>query len=64
MQRIDASSIDLLMDDVILAAESLQHPDCTMQMAGRFYEEATDALRAVAILSLLLNADVDDFRAN
>lgn len=64
MQRLDASSIDLLMDDVIMAAESLQHPDCTMQMAGRFYEEATDALRAVAILSLLIHADVDELRSN
>src|SRR5262245_22930589 len=64
MQRFDRETRDSLYDEVILGVQSLEHPDCTIDVAGRFYEEVTDALRAVAILSLLLNADVKAFREN
>jgi hypothetical protein len=50
-----------LEGEIFSCIENIQHPECTLAEAGRFYEEAQEALRAHAILRLLVDADRDGF---
>ncbi len=59
--RIDESGFDGLAAHVAFCLENIRHPRCTLAEAGRFYEEAAEALRAHAILRLLIDADGDGF---
>ncbi len=59
--RIGEGSFETLADHVAFCLENIRHPQCTLAEAGRFYEEAADALRAHGILRLLIDADLDGF---
>jgi hypothetical protein len=57
MLQLDDDTLEDLREYVDFNIDNLQDPACTLEYAGRFYEEASEALRAHAILSLLLHAD-------
>lgn len=57
MIRLGEESFEELEGEVAFCLENIRHPACTMQIAGRFYEEAAEALRAHAILRLLVDGD-------
>ena len=61
MLQFSDDSLEDLKEDVDLCVDNLQDPACTLDYAGRFYEEASEALRAHAILSLLIRADSAGF---
>jgi hypothetical protein len=61
MLRIDEKSFGLMDEEVAFCLANIRDPACTIQYAGRFYEEAADALRAHAILRLLVDANPDGF---
>lgn len=61
MLRIDDTAFDLMAEQVAFCLGNIRDPACTLQHAGRFYEEAAEALRAHAILRLLLDANPDGF---
>jgi hypothetical protein len=61
MLRIDEKAFDLMAEQVAFCLANIRHPACTIQHAGRFYEEAAEALRAHAILRLLVDANPDGF---
>lgn len=58
---MDASTLTGVEDEVGFLLGNLRHPACGLEVAGRFYEEAAEALRAHAVLRLLIDADGDGF---
>ena len=62
--RLGVDSFDSLAAHVGYCLENIQHPNCTMQHAGRFYEEAAEALRCHAILRLLIDANPQGFASD
>jgi len=61
MVRIGEDGFEDLAEQVAFCVGNLRDPACRLEDAGRFYEEAAEALRAHAILRLLLDADGDGF---
>jgi hypothetical protein len=61
MLPFDEQAFGILAENVAFCLGNIRHPSCTMQHAGRFYEEAAEALRAHAILRLLIDANGDGF---
>ncbi len=61
MKEIDASSPSLIAEEIDFCMANIEHPECTLDVAGRFYEEMGTNLRAQAISCLLLDADTDAF---
>ncbi len=61
MLRFERSSVEELADHVDFCLENIHHPRATLEITGRFFEEAADCLRARAILHLLLDADPRSF---
>jgi hypothetical protein len=61
MPRIDEEAFELLEEQIDFCLENIRAPECALAEAGRFYEEATQSLRAHAILRLLIDADGDGF---
>lgn len=61
MLRIDESAFGLIAEEVAFCLANIRHPACTIEHAGRFYEEAAEALRAHAILRLLVDANPAGF---
>jgi hypothetical protein len=61
MPRIDEEAFELLEEQIAFCLENIRAPECALSEAGRFYEEAAQALRAHAILRLLVDADGDGF---
>jgi hypothetical protein len=59
--RFTEADFDTLADQVQFCLENIRHPESTLAEAGRFYEEAAQALRGHAILRLLIDADADGF---
>lgn len=59
--RISESDFDTLAEHVQFCLDNLRHPECTLEEAGRWYEEAAEAMRGHAILRLLIDADPDGF---
>ena len=57
----DESTFDELAQEVAFCLANIRHPACTMKHAGRFYEDAAEALRAHAILRLLVDGNPDGF---
>ena len=53
----DESTFDELAQEVAFCLANIRHPACTMQHAGRSYEDAAEALRAHAILRLLVDGN-------
>jgi hypothetical protein len=62
--RLGAESFEGLADEVAFCLENIRHPQCTLAEAGRFYEEAAEALRAHAVLRLLVDADGAGFSSD
>jgi hypothetical protein len=61
MIAFDDEAFDDLAGAVGFCLENIRHPRCDLEMAGRFYEDAAEALRAHAILRLLVDADGNGF---
>jgi hypothetical protein len=59
--RLGAESFEVLVDEIAFLVENLNAPACTLEHAGRFYEEVAEGLRAHAILRLLLDANPQGF---
>jgi len=59
--RFTERTFEDLASHVAFCLENVRHPACTLAAAGRFYEEAAEALRAHAILRLLIDADEAGF---
>lgn len=59
--KFDEEAFDELGSEVGFCLDNLRHPDCALKHAGRFYELATECLRAHAILRLLFDAKPDKF---
>jgi hypothetical protein len=54
--KFDEEAFDELGSEVGFCLDNLRHPDCALKHAGRFYELASECLRAHAILRLLFDA--------
>ncbi len=63
MKEIDASTPYLIADEIDFCLVNIEHPECTLDVAGRFYDEMGTSFRAMAISYLLLDADSDAFYA-
>jgi hypothetical protein len=63
VKEINDKTPDVIADNIDFCMVNIEHPDCTLDLAGRFYEEMTTNLRAMAISYLLLHADTDAFYA-
>lgn len=61
MQRFDEDSINQLIDDIGFWVTNLADPACSVDLAGRFYEELTETGRALAILRILIDGDPERF---
>jgi hypothetical protein len=61
MLKIDDTAFGLMAEQVAFCLGNIRHPACTIQHAGRFYEEAAEALRAHGILRLLIDANPAGF---
>lgn len=59
--RIGEGSFETLAGHVAFCLENIRHPSTTLAASGRFHEEASEALRAHAILRLLIDADSAGF---
>jgi Immunity protein 49 len=59
--RIREDGLAVLEDEIGFCLENIRHPRCRLEMAGRFYEDAAEALRAHGILRLLVDAERDGF---
>lgn len=64
MIRFDEDSLSELSDQIEFCVGNLAHPGCSIEHAGRFYEEASETLRGFAILQLLIHADRHGFSGN
>jgi hypothetical protein len=58
---VDDDGPDLVADEIDFCMANIEHPGCTLALAGRFYEDLAAGLRAMAISYLLLHADSDGF---
>jgi len=61
VKRFGEASFEELEEHISFCLDNLRHPDCTLDEAGRFYEEAAENLRAHAILRILIDANRDGF---
>jgi hypothetical protein len=59
--QLGDQSFETLAGEIAFCLENIRVPGCTMDVAGRFYEEAAEALRAHAILRLLVDGDPNGF---
>ncbi len=64
MMRFGEDSFETLASHVSFCLENIRHPKCSLEEAGRFYEEAAEALRAHAILRLLIDANREGFSSD
>lgn len=48
-------------DEIEHGLRNLEHPACTLQLAGRFCDQVTAWRRALGIAKLLVHADIDGF---
>lgn len=58
---LESESLAILTEDIGFCTRNIQHPECTLELAGRFYEELCQRQRARGIARLLLNADTEGF---
>ena len=61
MRRITEQDFEEHESQVAFCLGNIRHPQLTLELAGRFYEEAAEVLRAHAILRLLVDADGNGF---
>jgi hypothetical protein len=61
VRRISGEDFEAPETDVAFCLGNIRHPQITLEVAGRFYEEAAEALRAHAILRLLVDANGNGF---
>src|SRR5262245_45538210 len=59
--HLGEEQFDDLASEVSYCVANLRDPRCVLPVAGRFYEKAAEALRAHAILRLLVDADGEGF---
>lgn len=64
MIQLHEDSLSALSDQIEFCVANLTHPACTLEHAGRFYEQAAETLRGFAILQLLIHADRRGFSSN
>jgi hypothetical protein len=63
MHQLDDNSPAVIADGVDFCMANIEHPECTVDLAGRFYEGITTHLRAMGISYLLLDGAADAFYA-
>lgn len=61
MKELDESTPDLIVEEIDFCMANIEHPGCSLALAGRFYDEMSASLRAMAISYLLLDADTNAF---
>jgi hypothetical protein len=61
VHRVSEDDFEQPEAHVAFCLGNIRHPQVTLEVAGRFYEEAAEALRAHAILRLLVDADGNGF---
>src|SRR5919106_2531094 len=61
MRRFGEADFEQLENEIEFCLQNIAHPACKIAEAGRFYEEAAEALRAHGILRLLVDADSRGF---
>jgi hypothetical protein len=61
VQKFGAADIQRLADEVQFCIRNALHPECEMPMLARFYDDMSAARRGLAVLRLLLQADVYGF---
>ncbi len=61
MHRLSEEDFEQPETHVAFCLGNIRHPNMTLEVAGRFYEEAAEALRAHAILRLLVDANGNGF---
>jgi hypothetical protein len=59
--RFSDADFDTLAEHLQFCLDNIRHPECTLEEAGRWYEEAAQTMRGHAILRLLIDADPDGF---
>jgi hypothetical protein len=64
MLSFGEEAFEELSSEVGFCLDNLQHPDCELKFAGRFYELAAECLRAHAILRILIDANPDKFSSD
>jgi hypothetical protein len=63
MKAFDDHSMAIVAGQVDFCMANIEHPDCTLDLAGRFYEEMSASQRGLAILYLLQHADTGGYCA-
>jgi hypothetical protein len=61
VHRLSEEDFEQPETHVAFCLGNIRHPKSTLEMSGRFYEEAAEALRAHAILRLLIDANGNGF---
>lgn len=59
--KISEELFEALEAQIDFCIDNIRHPDCNLVEAGRFYEEASEHLRAHAILRILIDANAKGF---
>lgn len=61
MKEFDESTLEGIANEIDFCMGNIEHPDCSLEFAGRFYDEMGTAERALALLCLMVEGHTDAF---